>query len=188
MSIEILNGPMSVYWAPVGEAFPAINAAPAGNWTLLGASGDKNYTDDGVVIETSNSHEFFRPLGSPFPRKAFLTESDVMVRVNMADMILGNIRTGMNQNAVTVDAGPPAIQHISFDVSGDVNDIALLIRGDGKSPSFATGAIQFELNRVIETGNHELTFVKGEPAAMALEFQALLDTANAIGRIVVQTA
>lgn len=186
--LEIINGPLSLYWAPVGEAFPAVDAAPVGNWALIGTSGANNYTEDGVTLAFNKSIEVFRGLGTTFPLKAFVTETDVFVRVEMADLSLTQFRQAMNLNAVNVDAGPPEIEDINLDIGADPNDLALLVRGVSKSPQFLTGNLQFELNRVIETASHELSFVKGEPVGVNLEFQVLLDSAGAVGRIVVQTA
>lgn len=192
MSLEIINGPLELYWAPIGEAFPAINVAPAGNWSLIGSSGSNNYTEDGVTLAFDKNFEVFRGLGNSYPLKAFLTENEAFVRVAIADLSLDQLRLAFNLNAVGVDAGPPAIQTLDLNVDTDLNEMALLVRGEGKSPEFATGNLQFELNRVVDTGSHELVFVKGNAAAINLEFRILLDTSGGfpgeVGRVVVQTA
>lgn len=192
MSLEIINGPLELYWAPVGEAFPAIDVAPAGNWALIGTSGSNNYTEDGVVLAFDKTFEVFRGLGNTYPLKAFLTETDAFVRVSIADMALDQLRLAFNLNAVSVDVGPPAIEHLDLNVASQLEEIALLVRGEGKSPQFATGNLQFELNRVVDTGSHEVTFTKGDAASVNLDFRILLDTSGGfpgeVGRIVVQTA
>lgn len=188
MRLEIINGPLELYWAPVGEAFPAVNAAPAGAWTLIGSSGSVNYHEDGVSLAFDKSFEVFRGLGNTYPLKTFITETDAFARVRMVDLTLAQFRLAFNNNAVTVDAGPPAIEHMDLDVGSDLVEMALLVRGEGKSPQFATGNVQFELNRVVNTGSHEMTFSKGEPAGVDLEFRIMLDANDAVGRVVVQTA
>jgi len=188
MSLEIINGPLALWWAPVGEAFPDIDAAPAGNWVVIGTSGADNYTEDGVALAFDKSFEVFRGLGNTYPLKSFITETDAFVRVAVADMSLAQVRLAFNQNAITVDAGPPSIEHISLDVGTELNEMALLVRGTSKSPQLAGGNLQFELNRVVETGSHEMTFVKGDAAAVDMEFRILLDDAGAVGRIVVEEA
>lgn len=188
MRLEIINGPLEIYWAPVGEAFPAVDAAPAGNWALIGSSGSTNYTEDGVSIVFDKTFDVFRGLGNTYPLKAFLTETDAFVRVALADMTLAQMRMAFNLNAVAVDAGPPAINSVDLNISTTLSEMALLVRGASKSPEFATGNLQFELNRVVETGSHELNFVKGDAASVNLEFQMMLDDNDAVGRLVAQTA
>lgn len=185
--LEIVNGPLSVYWAPVGEAFPAVSAAPVGNWLLIGSSGAHNYSEDGVTVSTEKSVELFRALASPYPRKSFITEADVMVTIQMADLTLAQIRLALNQNVVTT-ASP--IEHIQLDVGLDVNEIALLVRGTGKSPSFVGGNLQYELPRVIEENSQEYSFVKGEPAMAEMVFRVIYDEgqSNPAGRLVVAIA
>lgn len=185
--LEIVNGPLSVYWAPVGESFPAVADAPAGNWTLIGTSGAHNYTEDGVVVSGDKSLEYFRALASGFPRKAFLTEADLTVAVTLVDKTLAQLRVALNQNTVTT-ASP--IAHIQLDPGLDVNEIALLVRGTGKSPQFAGGNLQYELPRVVEENSHPWTYVKGEPVGSELMFRLIYDEGNSNpgGRLVVAIA
>lgn len=185
--LEIVNGPLSLYWAPVGEAYPAVSAAPAGNWTLIGTSGAHNYSEDGVTISMEKTTDFFRALASGFPRKAFISEADIMVNVQMADLTLQQIRLALNQNTVTVGAG---VDEIQLDVGLDPQEIAVLVRGVGKSPQFAGGNLQWEIPRSVEAGTRELSHVKGEPALVELTFQLIYDEGqpNPAGRLLVQTS
>lgn len=187
-SIEIVNGPLELYWAPVGEAMPNVDAAPAGNWALIGTSGDDNYHEDGVIIDLEQTMEVFRPLGSTIAKCVFRTEQDIRVRVTMVDLNLTELRVALNLNAVTTDAGPPSVSQVNLDYGIPVDDMALLCRGTGNSSEFATGNLQFELNRVVEVASHELAFVKGEPVGVELEFQALQDDSGNVGQITVQNA
>lgn len=185
--IEIVNGPMSVYWGPVGESFPAVADAVAGNWLLIGTSGPHNYHEDGVSVLSEKNVEFFRALASGYPRKAFITEADLMVSLTLVDLSLAQIRLALNQNTVTT-ASP--IAHIQLDVGLDVNEIALLARGAGKSPQFAGGNAQYELPRVVEDGSREWSYVKGEPVGSELNFRLIYDEgqSNPGGRLVVAIA
>ena len=185
--LEIVNGPLSLYWAPVGEAFPVISAAPVGNWALIGTSGAHNYSDDGVTVALDKSVNFWRGLASPYPRKAFITEADVSVTVSLADMTLAQMRLALNQNVVTT-ASP--IDHIQLDVGLDINEIAILVRGTGKSPQFSGGNLQYELPRVVEDGSRELSHVKGDPVLAELAFRVIYDEgqSNPAGRLVAAIA
>ena len=168
--LEIINGPLSVYWGPVGESFPAVSAAPAGNWALLGTSGAANYTDDGVSVRHEKSVEYFRALASGYPRKSFITEADTFIAVTMVDMTLAQMRLALNQNTVTADTG---FDYVSLDIGVDVSEIALLVRGTGKSPLFDGSNLQFEFDKVVEEGSRDLNFSKGEPVGAELMFRVI---------------
>lgn len=182
--LEIINGPLEIYWAPVGESVPAIGDTPAGNWALIGTSGSKNYTEDGVTVSGEKSIEYFRSLGTPYPRKGFITQADVMVTVKVADFTLAQLRRALNENTVTSDTG---FDYIELDVGVDVNEIALLLRGTGKSPALAGSNLQFELPRVVEDGSVEWSWVKGDAVGSDLSFRVIYDEGATypVGRIVV---
>lgn len=185
--LEIVNGPLDIYWAPVGESFTAIGSSPAGNWAKIGTSGAHNFSEDGVTITSEKNVEYFRALASGYPRKAFISEADLMVSVAMADLTLSQFRLALNQNIVSSGGG---IDQIQMDVGLDVSEIALLVRGTGKSPQFSGSNVQWELPRVVEDGSRELSFVKGEPALVELNFVLIYDEGNSNpgGRFVVATA
>ena len=185
--LELVNGPLDIYWAPTGESFTAIGVTPAGNWLKIGTSGAHNFSEDGVSIISDKNIDYFRGLASGYPRKAFITEANLMVSVSMADLSLSQFRLALNQNTVSSGGG---IDHIQMDVGLDVSEIALLVRGTGKSPQFDGGNIQWELPRVVEDGSRDLSFVKGGPVLVELNFVLIYDEgqSNPGGRFVVATA
>lgn len=185
--LEIINGPLSIYWAPVGESYPAVSAAPSGNWALVGTSGAHNYHEDGVTVSHDKSVEFFRALASPYPRQSFITEADVMVSVRLVDKTLAQLRLALNQNTVTISS---PISHVQLDVGLDPTEIALLVRGTGKSPQFSGGNLQYEIPRCVEEGSREWAYVKGEPVGSELNFRMIYDEgqSNPAGRLVVAIA
>ncbi len=170
---EIVTGPYEVYIAPVGESFAAVTAEPpGGNWVLLGTSGADSTTEDGVTISTPETIERFRSLGGTGTRKAFRTEEDFIVAFMLADMTLEEWVRVLNFNTVSTDSDDRTIPLYK---GLDVATRALLIRGNDKSP-YGTGFnMQFELPRVMPTGAPEVVFVKGVPANLAVEFEALED-------------
>lgn len=180
-ALVVINGPVELWWAPVATAFPVVSAAPAAEWNLIGTSGDSNYTDDGVTINTSQTVEDFIPLGETFPIKSFRTEEEVTISVRIADLSLAQFRVALNLNTVTTNAGID--DEVSLERGVDVSTMALLCRGTGKSPEFAGGNLQFELYMVRESGSQELGFVKGEPVGVQLEFRALKDLTNGVGTL-----
>ncbi|KKL56636.1 hypothetical protein LCGC14_2243430 [marine sediment metagenome] len=188
---NIVNGPLSLYFAAVGTAFPLVDDDPPTGFTLIGTSGAKNYTEDGVSAAFNQSIEVFRGLGSTTALKAFRTEEDLVISVQMADLTLAEARRALNENAVTntpAASGVPGTDEIRLDRGVDVNTIALLVRGIGKSAQFEGGNLQFEFDKVYEAASQEMTFVKGEPAGVLLEFHALEDDSGNVGRWFNQTA
>jgi len=179
--IELITGPLSIYWAPVGEAFPDVDNAPAGNWVLIGTSGDQNYHEDGVSITVTDEKTLFTPLGSALPTAVFRTAQSIVVGVTLVDLTFANLRLAWNLLSVVADAGPPVTSALSLDFTLTVNDLALLARGASKSPELTGGNLQLECNRVVEMAAHALSFVKGDPVGVELEFTVLRDTSGNVG-------
>lgn len=189
--LNIINGPLELFFASVGTAFPLVDDDPPTGFTLIGTSGEKNYTEDGVSASFNQTVEVFRGLGSTTALKAFRTEEDVVITVTMADLTLAEVRRAFNENAVSntsASSGIPGKDEINIDRGVTVNTIALLVRGIGKSPQFEGGNLQLELEKVYESGSQELTFVKGEAVGVLLEFHCLEDDNGLVGRLVAQTA
>ena len=188
---NIINGPLSLYFAAVGTAFPLVDDDPPTGFTLIGTSGAKNYMEDGVSLAFNQTVEAFRGLGSTTALKAFRTEEDLMISVQMADLTLAEVRRALNENAVTntpAASGVPGTDEINLNRGVDVNTIALLVRGIGKSAQFEAGNVQYEFDKVYEAASPELIFVKGEPVGVSLEFHALENDAGNVGRMSNQTA
>lgn len=169
--LEILSGPLDVYIAPVGEAFPTVSTSPpGGNWTLLGSNGDLNYGEDGVTVAHEESVEEFRMLGSTGPVKAVRSEESLMVRLLLADLSPAQYKYALNFNTVTSNASDDEIDTYK---GREVATRALLVRGP--SPVFDGGNAQWEVPRVHVGGEPEIVFQKGEPAGIEIEFRALID-------------
>ena len=192
---EIIAAPFKVYVAPVGESFHAIDAdPPGGNWTLLGTSGDLNYSDDGVTITHEQTIEQFRPLGSTGAIKASRTEESLMIGLTLWDVSLEQYRRALNDNAVSQTAagsGTAGFREVNLYRGRSVATMALLVRGP--SPYDEAFRMQYEVPRVFENASPEVVYQKGEPAAIELEFAALIDLnaaseAERFGRIVAQDA
>ncbi len=167
-----------------------MDITPAGNWALIGSSGDENYHEDGVSITVGQEIVTWTPFGLSLPLEAFRTNESIVVGVRIADLTLEEMRHAFNQATVTTDAGPPAISSIPlYRGPGKLAEMALLIRGTGKSPYAAAVNIQWEINRAVHTNAPEFLFSKAEPVAPTLEFTVLYDQTNATaGRWVEQTA
>lgn len=174
---EIIAAPFTAYWAPAGEAFPDVDEDPAGNWLKIGAAGDQNYSEEGVVISHAQTIEKLRFLGGTGARKAVRTEEDFMVRLTLNDLTLEHYRLGLNNNAVNTTAagsGTPGTKAINVYRGVQVATFALLVRGVF-SPYGAGWNCQLQVPYCFQSASPEPTFVKGAAAGLALEFSALED-------------
>lgn len=189
---EIISGPFTIYIAPTGTTFPAINAVPTGAWLLLGAGGDKNISEDGVTISPSHKLTYVRMSGSTGPRKAYRTEEDLKIAFKLADARLEMLSKVFNGNTVTSVAaasGAAGYKHMEIQRGLSVTEYALLARG--QSPEGVSWNLQLEAPKVIASSEPIIIAKKGVPVEVAFEFMALEDDTFAygpFGRLVVGTA
>ncbi|MBB5987433.1 hypothetical protein [Sphingobium lignivorans] len=174
---EILSGPLTLWRAPVGTAFPAIGAAPAGAWLKIGTSGEKNYGEDGVTISHTQDIAQGRPVGRTGPVKAWRDSEDFLLRVTLWDFTLEQYQLALNNNTVGTTApgvGTAGFKKIGLSQGRSVATFALLARGVF-SPYGEGYAGQYELPRCYQSGSPEPVYSKGI-AGLELEFTALEDT------------
>lgn len=188
---EIMAGIFEAYIAPVGEAYPAINVAPAGNWVQLGTNRSRNMGEEGVRILHNQTQTLFHVLGTTVPVKAFRTQEGLSVSFVLHDLTLehyARVMDGATVTDVAAGAGVAGYRHFSFLRGQEVQERAVLVRGD-KSPYADTFNTQFELYQCVQEGEPELVFDKGTPAGIRFTFRALYNNSNSnIGRIVAQDA
>lgn len=192
---EIVGVPLTAWVAPVGTAFPLIGAAPSGDWKMVGTSGDRSMTEDGLTVAHSQSINGVRSAGSTGPVKAFRNEEDLVVSFTLMDISLEQYALAMNSNAISTTAagvGAAGFKSMKLYRGTQVAAMALLVRGTASAygPSWAA---QYEIPVCYQSGNPEPVFTKGEPAGLALEFTALEDNDAAtpdmrFGRLVMQHA
>ncbi|MDP3720767.1 MAG: hypothetical protein Q8T13_23645 [Acidobacteriota bacterium] len=184
---EIIAAPFTIYLAPVGTAFPPIDVEPDGDWTKVGVSGDRNYTEEGVKVSNPQTIAKFKSAGSTGARKAWRTDEELMISFELADMTLEAWKIALNGNVVTNESGAP--RKIGMTRGRSVTQYSLIARGP--SPYGDDFAMQYEVPVCIQTGNPEPVKKKDQAAALALQFEALEDP-NAtsdderFGRIVAQ--
>ena len=189
---EIIAAPFTLWLAPVGTAFPLIDAEPAGTWIKIGTSGDENMSEEGVTVAHSQTLTKVRPGGSIGARKAFREAEDLMISLTMWDMTLEQYALALNGNAVATTAagsGTAGFKKIGLSQGEDVTLYALLARGPSAYGAAMTA--QFEVPRCYQSGNASPVFRKGQPAGVALAFDALEDSSAAsaderFGRLIAQ--
>jgi hypothetical protein len=191
---EIVAGPLTLWLAPVGTAFPLIGVAPPNPWTKVGASGTRNYSEDGVALSHSETLQKARPAGSMGARKVFRQEEDMTITVTLWDntleaytLALGGLAPG------TTAAGPgtAGFKKIGLSRGETVKTYALLARGAGLSAYGDGLAAQYEVPRCYQSGNANPVYKKGLPVALQLVFDALEHDAAAsdderFGRLIMQ--
>ncbi|WP_048648948.1 hypothetical protein [Nitratireductor soli] len=190
---EIIAAPFVAYYAELGEPFPSVTEEPAGNWVMIGTSGDESYDPEGVQVTHSQDVNLVRPLGSTAPVKAFRREEDLVVAFTVWDVSLEAYRVALNGNpiqTVAAGVGTPGTKALRLYQGEQVATMALLLRAQ-VSPYGDEMAMQYEVPYCSMTGNPEVVYRKGEPAGLALEFSALKDPnaatkAESFGRLVTQ--
>ncbi len=190
---EIIAAPFTIYFAPLGTAFPKVNAAPAVDWIKIGTSGDESYDPEGVAVSHTQEVNKIRPLGSTVPVKAFRTEEELLIAFTLWDVTAEFYRLSLNSNPVTTvaaGAATPGTKTVEFYRGEQVSTMALLARAN-VSPYGDDMSMQYEVPYCYMSGSPEPTYRKGEPAGFALEFSALRDPnavskATSFGRLVLQ--
>lgn len=176
--LEIVAVPFEVWVGPIGEAFPAINATPAGNWVKLGTRGALNIREPGVTVSHGQTVELVRMSGDTLPIKAFRTEEDIRISFTLSDLTLENYNRAVNMGSVTdTAAGSGVAGHRAIDLRQglDVEQRALLIRGANASPYLASTNVQYEVPVAVQVGTPSAVYSKGEPVGLEMEWAILVD-------------
>lgn len=178
---EIINGPLTIYTAPVGESFPTVDEAPAGNWALVGTSGAANYDEDGVTVNMAQEIEKIRMLGRTGVMKTNRTEEDLEFTVTIHDWTLEQLALIFNGNTVAETApgsGTEGFKTIPMSRNLSVTEYAILVRGKSAydDDNFAS---QFAVPRAVVSSSPEATFEKGPSAGYEVTFMALEDPSAA---------
>jgi hypothetical protein len=185
---EIVAGLVDAFLAPVGTAFPAINAAPIAAWLKLGVGGAKDYTEDGLVVRHEVGVERIRSFGTTGPRKAFRTTEDLLIELTLMDATAEAISAALNQLAITTLVGPPAEKTVQLLEGQSVTLRALLIRGILSPYLDSASNLQLDIPIVYQNGPIEMAFMKGKPFGPKLQFVALQDDNLGFGKIHLPTA
>lgn len=189
---EIIAGPVTLWLAPSGTAFPLVGAVPAGPWAKVGTKGDRNYSDDGVTVQHSQKIETATPAGALGPVKAWRTEEGLIVTVTLWDMSLEQYALALAGAAPTTTAagvGTAGSKKLGLSKGTDVLTYALLARGASAYGDLFTA--QYEVPVVFQSGSPKITRKKGVPAGIELEFTALehgaaTSESERFGRLVMQ--
>ena len=185
-SYELLTGVGTLYVAPVGTAFPVVNATPAVTWRTLGE------TSDGVKIVMDQKTERLRTDQRTGAVKAVRTEEDVTIETKLAQSTLENLADLIGNTVTDTPPGSGTIgtRAVPIHRGAAVKEFAFLFRGSSPYGDFPA---QFELPRGYFDDSVEMESVKDGFTTLPVKFAALEDLnasveANRYGRLVAQDA
>jgi len=180
---EIVAGAVDAWLAPVGTAFPVINAAPAVAWVKIGLNLSKDYADSGVLIRNLQTTKEVETLGTTGPVKAFREKEALEIELTLLDATAESYAQALNQSAVTVVAGPPAEKTIPLIQGGTVALRALLVRGLLSPYADSVSNVQWDVPLVYQSGDIESLYKKADPIGLKLVFRALQDPTLGFGKL-----
>lgn len=170
---QILGAPFEIWEAPVGTAFPEIDADPTAPWATVGTSGKLDYSEDGVTVELSETISKFRG-ASTAVRKQWRTEEDVMVKAKVLDMTVEQVARALNFNTVSdVPGGTQNSVKVGLFKGPGIAQRALLVRGP--SPYLDGALTQFCIPVASVQSSSAVQFKKGEPAGFDIVWTAYAD-------------
>ena len=186
LPFEQLTGTLEVWLAPVGEAVPAVNAAPAGNWYRLGP------TDGEQSQQNSGALTYFRDNDHQGPVKAVRPEEETIIRFTLVGLALEDWSRVLDRASDLVDVGgPPATRAMPFKRGAIPNEYAMLFKGQALSPYGAFPGMCV-IPRGVFDGEPQPTFARDGRPGLECEFHALEDdtvsAANSLGYLIVQTS
>ncbi len=177
---------VTIYLAPVGEAVPAVNAAPAGNWIEFGE------TDGEQSLQHKGALTYFRTNKYQGPRKAVRPVEDVVFTATIVSLTLENYARILDRVADVVAAGgPPAIKTMPLERGRFPNQYAMLIKGEIMSPYGAFPAM-YVVPIVVLDGEPTATIARDGRVGLEIQATAIVDTTQTAGKqlgwMVAQTA
>ena len=163
---EIIVGPAEIYVAPVGEAFPDVDTAPAGNWDLVGTIGSENYGEDGVVVRSPRNTNPINVLGSTVPRKHVITTTGLEIEFDVIDATAEMVTLGYGVDPTDIidtvaASGTPGTRTFEIPTSPIPFQRAVLVR-IAQSPYGDGLYSQLQIPAANQLGNAEATFSKGD--------------------------
>ena len=184
---EILTGVGNLYLAPLGTAFPAVNAVPGAAWRDLG------YTQEGVSIKKSQKIEKINVDQETGAVKASRMEESQTIETNLAEATLENLADYVGNTVTDTPAasGTIGIREVGLYSGGYVKTYSALFRG---MSAYGNYPAQYQVPVCYIDGDAELKFQKGgKNPVIKIALEALVDPnatseSEKFGKIVMQDA
>lgn len=189
---EVVAAPLTVYLAPVGTTFPALDDIEASFnplWIKLGTSGSKNYDDAGIDITHDEEVSDFTPAGSTMSVKRFRTAETFEATLNLVDLSPDQYALIMNNATVTdtpAGVGVPGSSEFSLFRGDQVNAFSVLLRGQSSVDNELN--MDYRFTRAFVSASGSVNFNKGEPARLAVVIHAVKYLDADVIEVEIQTA
>ena len=179
MGIEIINGTFDVYTAAIDTAYEDIATDTVVGWNKIGTNASRHYGEDGVTMTMNQEMQKHFFAGGTEVLKISRSQEELIISFTLFDLVSGEFVKALNLATSTTDtaAGSGTGGHQSFNILRglSVDGLALLIRGNNKSPDLITENVQIEIPHVIQAANLEIVYNKGDDAGLKFELQAVAD-------------
>lgn len=195
MTVQILAGPLDVYYADVGTARPARSTSYAPNpstpapWVIIG---DNLKGPDGITVDPSRSYTYEYVMNQTYPVESFISQAGLKFGLPLKDMRLDALRYAFNGNTVSVDAATttnPAMEEIDLDIGHESIKVALLVVGrvpydDGRPEARAVWWIP----KANIEGPGSISYKLAEGSMYTLNFITLRHPTLGVGKLSKETA
>jgi hypothetical protein len=182
-----LAGPIEVYRAPTGTAFPLLSAAPAVDWVLIGANGSKDYAESGVIVRFPEDVTEFGTLGRTGIAKTFRNREGMEVEFTLHDWTQEAWIQALNKattdiTTVAAASGVPGTKSVPSLRGFNVPSYAWLLRC-GASGYGADFKHQIEIPLGQNVGQPEVIYTKNNPIGLHFLVKVLEDATLGFGTI-----
>jgi hypothetical protein len=177
---EIIYGPVEVWLAPYGTAFPALNTAPSGNWQIMGMN---NMEEAGVTGTHTQTLNQWRGMGGTGPRKVIRSSEELTIMFQLVDLTLERYQYILGNTISSTPAGAGTIgsKVINLYMGTTVQVYAFLARaitGPYGDSSAANYPMQYEVPMCYQSDNPKPVYAKTKPVSLQMTFSALEDPAS----------
>jgi hypothetical protein len=176
---EIVAAPLTLWMAPIGTAFPAVNtpaASISALWSLVGTSGALDYDQAGITVSHNQTMTTWTSVGATAPSKVWRTGEELTISVTLADISPAQYAIALNDAAVTTLTGVSGVgSQSSVPLFQGLNVAAFALLARGVSALNNNLNAQYQVPCVYQSANPAPTYKLGAPAELALTFSALLD-------------
>ena len=195
MEVQVLTGPLDIYYAAVGTTRPTRsglfypNKTTPTPWILIG---DNLKGPDGITIDPSRSYNYERVMNQTHPIDSFISQADLKFSLPLKDMRLDALRHAFNNNAVAKTAATrtnPGYSTMPLDVGHSSFKVALMIVGgvpyEGARPE---ARLSWWVPRVNVEGPGAIPFKLAEASMYTITFVSLYHSTYGVGNVIEETA
>ncbi|MBX3056929.1 MAG: hypothetical protein KF770_10695 [Anaerolineae bacterium] len=178
-----LVGTWQFWLAPVGEAKPSLDAAPAGNWVALGhTEGEQMYRITGRLTALRDNH-------STGPRKHIRPEEGCNVQARLVHLTLedrAKVRSMATSDVSTTTSGALNVKRLPNKRGYIPTRYALLARGGALEPSnsmspYGAWPAQLWIPQGVFDGEPEEAYAADGSPAIQFQFVAEVDSTQSAG-------